>query len=343
MLRQYNRVRQYQRGGRGIAVRAAQVVRNAARGAGRIFGGQPARVAAGAAAAGYAMSKMKKKQNRIHQRAIQQGQGGSFSKFFYGKRKYPRAMRGLRKALSNNYYVQNQATRFTVGVGKQDATTLFGMFGNGDLTTIGSRVSSNATARFLASACSGEVMITNQDQGNCRLTIYDIIARRDLPSSKAPDQVWKASYLDEGSANTDYQIVGTTPFSSDVFTQLYKVVKVTHVILAQGMCHSHRVYYHPNRIVDKEYLATETGAYKGLSCFTMIVASGLPYNDSTTKTSVSTGSVALDCVIRLQYKYTWLSDNTTSYYVSNNLPASFAVGESVMDIGSGTATTDTPA
>lgn len=279
----------------------------------------------------------------LHQPAKQSGQGGSFSNFFYGKRKLPKGYRSIKKAMSNNYVAINSATRITQTAGQQAVKSVQSLFNAGDLSTLSARIQNNQTNRFCAESCSSEIMITNQDLGNVKIMIYDLIARRDATLAMTPvypDAAWQTSYGDEGGANADYQVVGSTPFSSDLFVQYYKVLKVTHVILGQGQCHIHRVKFSPNRVIDGETLQYTTGNLKGLSVFQMIVAYGTPCNDATTKTTVSTGQVALDVVTRRQYKYTWINDNDTNWFKTDNLPHSFAVNQEEINIGSGAIIND---
>ena len=60
-----------------------------------------------------------------------------------------------------------------------------------------------------------------------------------------------------------------------------------------------------------------------ITCYTNNVAHGLPSNDTTTKTTVSTGAVKLDFVQKSQYRYTYISDiiNTGSGAVGTEMEA----------------------
>jgi hypothetical protein len=290
-------------------------------------------------------SKTKTK-SKLHQKvSLIAGGPNSESKFFYGKRKVPKAYTKVIKALAKNYVALNNAQRISVAVGLQGANTLLTMFGPADMNTILTTISSNKTNRAVVMSCSAEIMLTNMDLAPARVTLYDVIARRDIPSSSLnlPDVAWKVGYADEGGSNSNYSIIGTTPFSNDTFVQFYKVLKITNIVMSQGQTHFHRVNFSPNRLIDGEYINYDQQGYKGLTCHTMIVHSGMPANDSVTKTQVSTGVTNIDVVNRIQYKYTWLTDNTTNYKVTNSLPGSFTVAQDLVDIGSGTIVTDSNA
>lgn len=272
----------------------------------------------------------------LNQKAIKDGTGGSFSKFFYGRRRIPKRMRQVYRTCSKNYQVINNSGRITTTAGTQLFNGILTMFSTSDLNGFATNISANKTNKFIAMTCSSEVMISNQDEGNVRFVLYDIICRRDCTQSNIADPAtaFKNSLADEGAANINWNSVGATPFSSDLFTQFYKVLKITHVILAAGQFHTHRVHFGLNRQFDAEQLQYTPNGIKGATCFTCIMAYGAPYNDSVTKTSVSTGQVNLDFVSKKQYSYTWMQDNDTNFYLTNNL-TTFAVNEDILSIASG--------
>lgn len=288
--------------------------------------------------AAYKPVMLPKKKKSIHQKAINVGTGGSMSKFFYGRRKVPRGFRT--KGLAKNYFVSNYATRLQATVGKQEVANALVMCNLSDLTTIKGRVSATDTSKYMLDTCSAEVMISNRELTNVRVYVYDVIARRDLNNVPTAAQGWTSGYADEGGADSNYQVVGTLPFSDDIFTQFFKVLKITHITLAQGQVHTHRVRFSPRKLIDGECLKYVNNGIKGLTCFTMVVVHGYPENDTTTKTQVSTGTATVDIISRKQYKYMYMVDSDTSYYQSNNLPSAFTVNESIVDMGSGAVTTD---
>lgn len=310
-------------------------------------------LAAAAAYAAKGVAKFRKKRGlrgfsknklSINQRAQQVGQGGSISKFFYGKQRLA-LPKSVLKTMSKNFYVENNAGRTTSTVGNQEVTRVAQLFAPSTLNPIIATISGSATQKAVLLSCTAETMITNQGLGTVRVTLYDIISRRDVNNATIgyPDNAVKTGLADEGASAGSYSVVGTTPFSTDRFTQFYKVVKVTHIYLAQGQTHSHRIHYAPNRVVNREYTnlgGTSTYALRNLSCFTLMYQHGQVANDVTTKTQVSIGATALDWVTRYQYKYSYIDDSVTNYQYVNNLPANFTVGEDIIDIGSGAITTE---
>lgn len=281
-------------------------------------------------------SKTHTKKPKLHQNAKVGGTGGTFSKFFYGKRKVPKGYRAVIKALKNNFFVSNESGRLNVGVGVQDAFyTSF--FRSGDVTSIFSTFTLPNISRVLLRSVSAELMITNQADSVCRVTLYDVIARRDNAVStnvQSPTGAWAHSYADQGTLDADYTVVGSTPFSAGLFTQWFKVLKITHVDMPAGHIHCHRVHYEPNKALDGEVKNYVGQQYKGLTCYTMVVAHGTPANDTTTKTQVSTSTAHLDWVSRRQYKYSFIADNTSTFTKTNTLSTSFGVSQSIFVPGS---------
>lgn len=292
-----------------------------------------------------AVKSMSMKKKKLSQRAIKDGQAGSFSRFFYGRRNPNRKVIQTYRALAPRYFVLNSAERLAANAGRQLVHNLFSLFSSSDMGQLfsDSGITLGATARVLMAGASAEIMITNQDQGNVRIVLYDIIQRRDGDHTEVdtPAAAWTNSYGDEGGADTDVNFVGSTPFSSDLFVRYFKVLKMTHILLSQGQTHVHRVHFSPNKIMDGEVIRYASGAVRGITCHTMIQAHGVPYNYGSDTSIVSTGQVNLDVVYKKQYKYKCLQQNALSWNITNSLTG--LVNESIMDIGSGVKVTDTPA
>nr|WAE42139.1 MAG: capsid protein [Cressdnaviricota sp.] len=309
-------------------------------------------VAAGASAYALAGGKASfrnkdkiKTKPKLNQKATPEGTGGFTSMYYYTPRKMPRAYAVLNKSLPKNYYVTNNSGRLVQTPGLQ-AIYCMSIANKTDINLISQKINTSQVNRFLMQQCSSEFVFTNQDAGNCRVWLYDIVARRDLATNAnlvTPQAAFQNSLADEGGANANWSIPGTTPFSSDLFTQYFKVCKITNIVMAQGQSHTHKVSFKTNKVMDGEYIQYEGNGFKGLSHYVMMVVHGFPYNDSTTKTQVSTGNVAIDFITKVQYKYTWIQDVDTNYSVSNTLPTAFTVSEDIMDIGTGAIAVDTQA
>ena len=114
---------------------------------------------------------------------------------------------------------------------------------------------------------SAELYLQNQSNSNIKVQIYDIIARRDQTVSSTcfdPTNAFTLGLADEDTYTPTN--VGTLPFASRIFTQYFKVCKVTHLSMSEGQTHVHRIRFSPNRILNQELETLSTGNIKALTC-----------------------------------------------------------------------------
>lgn len=291
------------------------------------------------------------------------GVGGQLTYFKLG-----RPMKFYHKALLKNTSMQvhrsNRSARLEVTQGHQNVTSYAILRGGGysnvsdnayelpyllntasqnginttGVTTVQDALVTDTTRIFLHKVFS-KYMITNQDIGNCQLHIYDVIVKRDYPSTA--HVAFDAGIKDIGNNAWDSTQLGLMPWSSPEFNSYFKVLQKNSIILAQGQSHTHIVSYKPNKSIIAEILKSNCQSLKGYTIFTMIIAHGLPVNDQTTKTNVSTGSVSLDIVQTQDIHWTWMEKNKSNYTYVPELP--LLTTEYEMNIGSGAPQADTQA
>jgi len=297
-----------------------------------------------------------------------EGTGGQLSRFIRSNPAHKLA-KMMEKINPPRYIYWNAGLRLTGTPGLQCATFFPYLTGGGylptglsnetqynDLATMlfqssGSTGLSNATAnpykttQFVVKQATGSVKLTNQDSGNVEIILYDCVTKLD--GNQDPLGCWYSGLNDEASASTfagGTLPVGSIPQASQMFNTHYKVKQKTRILLGQGQSHVHQVNLKPNRLVRGEELYDANAYLRGLTYFCMVVASGLPANDSVTNTQVSTGAVNVDIVYTKQMQYTYNTPAVLQYIqYANNLPTSFTVSEQVMDIGSGSKQVDAPA
>ena len=281
--------------------------------------------ALGAMAVGRAVYKKFSKPKSIHQKAKAnipgQGSGGTYSTF-YSKGQLKKWLVPLKKTGAPNFSYTNASGRIIAAVGTQSPVLTSTIFAASDMAPlIYSSTTIGKTQRVLLESCTSSTLYRNQANNDCFMTLYDIVARRDMNASDSndiPTNAWFTGLTDTGiTPSTMFYAPGSTPFTCPKFCQFYKVVKVTHVILPAGGCHDHRVNISPNRLVNNE-IWQDSQNCRGLTYFTMAVCYGAPDNDATVKTNVSIGSSAVDFVQTKQYRYTYLQDSTTVNYVSGS-------------------------
>jgi hypothetical protein len=237
-------------------------------------------------------------------------------------------------ALANNHYALNGAAQMTTTVGVQTGK-VYTLGSTGDLNTLATKVqvgtASTAMQMFLQSMTT-ELQIRSACTFTSNLTIYDIIPRRDCYTAVIGDPLtaWSTGIVDELAAGL-YTDIGNTPIQSDLFNQFFEIVNTHKVEILPGGTYTHKVYSEPNVKLHSEVVGRVTSALRKVSVFTLLVLSGGPAHDSTTKTQVSSSAASLDIIQKSTYNVKYLLDNTTSYFRANNLVSSFTVGAEVVN------------
>lgn len=310
-----------------------------------------------------------KVRNRIPFKNIRvQGTGGQLSAFCASK-PASKAVYMIKKITPSKYLYWSDAMRLTGTPGVQTAT-YFPFFTCGSyITTISSENQYNdmatmlqqiagdptsasatqrKTAQFVVEGMTGSVKLQNQDTGNVEIVLYDVVCKNDTDNDAL--YTWYQGLNNQANSTSPTVYLGTSlpvgsvPQLSSWFNSHWKVKQKTRIVLGQGQSHVHQITLKPNRLFKGEEIEDGNTYFSGLSYITLVVANGLPVNDSATVTQVSTGAVNVDIVYTKQMKYTYAINNQSQWsQYTNRLPTSFTVGESIMDIGSGVKTTDAAA
>lgn len=261
---------------------------------------------------------------RPTRRGVEQQEGAnSITKCNFGK--FPCYVpKSVLRALAPQIHPTNGDQKYTTSIGLQDAvsipwntaSTLYGYL-------------SGVTDKMIYHSFNGELMMVNSSSTNSCLTFYDIICKKDCPTSAVSDPLnaWLNGVDQAGGTATDYKVIGSIPSESLLFNEYYKIVQTTPISLAPGEFHRHVVKFEPNKIVSAMYLNNVQYGIGGLSCHTLIVHHGMPAHDSTTTTSVTIDVSDLDVVTKNSHNWRLLESATTVWSKTNNLPTSFAVGE----------------
>lgn len=276
----------------------------------------------------------------IDHSGVLQGVGGSVT---FTKVPCSRKMPMGYSLTQRQQYTTNFASRITSSVGKQNAQSFGGAFDQTDLNAICGQVSAQAPrVKILLKSVKIKYLITNQALGNARISIYDTIAKRDLGKGRVNDPVtaWDDGIQDAGGNAGDYQIFDVKPWQSQLFNEFFKIVGRKYLTLAGGAFHEHTVQFDCNYIFDGELQASIDYGIKDLTLWSVIVHSGLPANDATTKTSLSIGGGALDVVQSMEYCYTYQGASNVRFWSNNTLSTSFATGENIVSEGANVVATE---
>jgi len=231
------------------------------------------------------------------------------------------------------FLVKNEAIAFsyTSPEGKQNAFMSQTLYGQDMLNSMMNQVadavyipvvvpSYNAWKLYMSHLKATQTY-RNNSNNECTMTLYDITPRHDIPAvgdSPNPLNAWSVGNLDAGAATFDYQCPGATPFTSPAFTTLYRVIKVTKVVIPAGGSHEHSVWLGPKRTWNQVESAAGILGFKGLTMYTMAVFRGAPV--AIVDTSNSTiGEIRLDTLLTYESHFKVLYCNTALNKFNNTL------------------------
>lgn len=264
--------------------------------------------------------------------------GGDSCSFFTKKHKATSQVVKLAKELPRSSVINNTSGRIECAVGAQAYVQIGDFFTDTDVNLghqvlAGNSAGSPQSVKTVFEYVHSECMVTNQENVNARIVIYDVICRKDTDSTVTdPISAISTGYNDiGGGTSTDSIIVGATPYSIPRFTEYFNILQQTEVTLSPGACHVHKVHYAPNRLLSKLISARIAGSgIGGLTVYTFIKFHGTPINDITTQTQVSTAPISLDWVNHEEYIVKAVSVQTANMDVNDALPAAFTVAGNVM-------------
>lgn len=287
-------------------------------------------------------TRRRTRRRRLIQKASSMGTGGYISKFYYGKRRLrPRALAILYKNTSKQYYgFDGSEIVDTTGPGQAWFTGL-SMFERQDIQAMANRlISGNTeyTSRACYESCHAELQLSNLTNTNLRITIYDVIARRDADIPDPIDTLSPGS-VDEGGDMSDKSKYVFSPYQIDLFTQHFKVLKQTYVMMAEGQSHIHRVGFAPNKILNRAVIeSSDNPQMRGLTTWSIVSVQGTPCANVTD--TVSLTSPHLGVVWKKWYRFGFVTNNYTRTSISTNLET---IDPYFIDIASGNVETEVEA
>lgn len=194
------------------------------------------------------------------------------------------------------------------------------------------------TQRIFMRKVTADFLITNATSSNTFVRLYELTARRDFMTTTnssgalSSSAIWtpegafdQGMYDVSASTSNAATALGSTPFQSKLFTELWKVNRVYNIELGSGRSHKHMTTYKINRFIDESILGTTASRRNqmlgGITRAVMIVTYGAPVNSDATDTNVSTAKPALN-IVRLDRHYISCVDpQGQQYYRISTIPA----------------------
>lgn len=274
--------------------------------------------------------KSRKSSYRKDVKSSPQGDSSSYAHMYTHKSHVSKSTLAM---FAPNHLVINNGQQLATTVGVQNAASYSFLTGTDLNTMVGKLISVGGTTAYncYVSAAKQVLNIKSASTFSTKITIYDVIYRRDATANTAtPAAAWTNGIGDE-LAGATLGDIGGTPYQSDLFNLFCKIQKVTVIELLPGTSHIHTTSAFPNKKIHHELLNNVTGNIMNLTCSALVVIQGGPGHDSTTKTQVTATGASVDILQDIHYDFTALADNSTNYYHTNNLVTSFTVGAEVVN------------
>lgn len=213
--------------------------------------------------------------------------------------------------------------------------------------------------RFVIRGCSASTTLVNQTQAGAWVEAFYCVARRDIPNVNAspysaPSALLTQSFSDQGSTLSGTSL-GTTPFQSKKWCQLFKIYKTKKLFMPSGANAQFTISRKKPYLVDFEKYGTKSGitgaitysiflgALKNVTKFIVFRFWGNPTNDVTTKTTVTTSALAIDSVTTYNYSYCRLGSEGITTAASDTATLNTGQTENILDEVSGSTVPSAPA
>lgn len=168
----------------------------------------------------------------------------------------------------------------------------------------------------------------NMDQ---TITIYNVVNRRDVQDSTSvhnPVADWTqglANQVPSGVTAPAQSLIpplsfpGETPFRSSLFTQNFKIAKVTKFVMGAGQEHDHTIRLRVKRAFNREF-TNGYAEYAHLSHWVIVVCEGPIVQSAATSTEVSIGAGEVSYVVETEWKFQAVAINRTVMTRYSDLP-----------------------
>lgn len=274
------------------------------------------------------------------------GVGGSFSAYKrFENHLHPRTERVLKDYRMNYYtdmsYDQLITSGTTTGfqaIGSDGAGALYPI---GDLyeiflqatqllagSTVTSSTAGSLTADVWHMGAKQKVFIGNAHNSPAKITIYDVLCKRDTPAgSEGPRYAWQDGLGIQQTNNLAGKqfLVDAKPNNSVEFGAYYRIAKRTQLILPAGSSHIHYVTLQKKHRLPNWYTFVNyqnLGSSQQLKDWyykTLIVAHGLPVDSTASPGSVSMDQVKINVVYTRSYTYKVLPTKVMANVFNDNI------------------------
>nr|WAE43194.1 MAG: capsid protein [Cressdnaviricota sp.] len=244
----------------------------------------------------------------------------------------------LDKMLPAQCFVENyNGTQLVSTTGTQYVNCVSNMF---TPFTITNHLSTTAGTKTHFVQASSNTKFQNNCNAPVFLTIYDIVAKRDVHANDLNNLGPNYSWVSDPAVPANFLfMVGAIPYDSPQFCKYWTVLRTTRINLALGESCEHITSTKPNRIWDSSlnYVgnttsdAANTCSWKGLTQYTMVVACGTPADSGGAVQGV--GITKVDTCTTVRYQFAAI--NSTPDITSTAVGIATTAALDIMDTGTG--------
>lgn len=277
-----------------------------------------------------------KRARKLNQ-GVHETRGGSESAYTLTYKN--RGMGRMISKLQKLQFTANSSAIYSQGAGLQGVNEEYTLFDAFDAATLmtqtitqqygGATPTGFKTEKIWLHKVKAEYAYNNNTNDQVRITLYNYVPKKDIYGTNASGVVdassgsnaWFLGLQHQGiSGSSVNQVVGQTPFGSEMFCHFFTITKVTNIVLAPGQTHYHRVNFSPNKVISNELLQQgNLNLIKGLSLGQICVQYGAPCL-SAVGTGVTTEATKILTTVKAEYSWSFLPNNMTTSTMSNTLP-----------------------
>lgn len=240
--------------------------------------------------------------------------------------------RPLRKGLNKSHLYKNSVTRLSESAGYQKVAEVATLYNKTDINAMIAQIPSyNDTTLLMSRGAVARSMFTNQSEVAVKVMLYDCIARHDGDDLVA--DCFNTGISDQTGGAAGNALVGLSPFKSGMFVKNWIARKVASFVLPPGAHHIHYCKARVNKTISNAWISkTPATVLRSVSYALLAVCHGMPINDVTTTTQISTAAVAVDVITTVSYDYTYDAHDKQKLTSTNVLPTAFTVNPSNIDL-----------
>lgn len=287
--------------------------------------------------------------NNITQTHVSAPSSHCSTSYFRGPTRRSLLPKGIKKLTARQTLTTNSTTRLQLRPGCQTAQTLNATYtsaaGSGPTypfvwnNEISNRITAiianppliptSAPTRYLLESVRTAYVIKNQTNVCVEMDLYTCVPKRDIYDLTQQALEPISSFINGlntqaipgGSGPSSINFIGTTPYMSPTFCQLYTVRKKITVNLGPGGQHEHIFKMRPNCVISNP-IANTYDASRNYSFFVLAIVRGTTTETTSAATpahAITTAFGEVICMAESAYQWSVVEKSTPTWYRETNV------------------------